>query len=841
MATPPLAPMDAGAHAGNPGAAQAHAFAQGLLGLLLHNPQARNPQMLPDLRVVADAQRPAASAPPREATPADAIMNALRAASGGPPVDPLQLAASLALSLRGGGHTSPLPELEDREEDIEQEDNAEPQTKRRKKAGQAKAAAKAAPKQRYNTRNIAGGGFAAMAGGGQSGVGRFISFTSVHLDGCDAAVTSWTLSTDLHLSQEENGKFIKLSKNCSKRQAGTMSDNVAVLNDEAGGHHDDLDYYGITFDVIVQLNGAWIAFGKDTRTGDITLVTVTGLLDTMKQNPALKSIWRDGQRVPLYQRQNLSRLKVTFIAKERPLNIRNLLVLLGPESCEENCPAVVADRMPTAHAHYTPADKRKESHLKDYWTAGKYQFRLYDHALRMIYVWAVNKDFDLLSHLHKLFMESFPNELQDAMNPQGDRSGASPSGHTTPAQPAAGHAAPEETDENVSFDMDDIDFGALETLCITESDKERRQTLKHLMTEDAENNARWLLAICWPDRFKSHLGAALDQLQASPPAPWLKTMNSCTHFTELKKKAAVFHKQLLAFDSFSEKFKTSWNDYKEFKSITANHVQRIAEGPYDQGLLKDVTVWSNKFSNLQSMLDIDHQFKDLDECFDAKVMGDMASTFWSWRLSASSSLIDLVYVCKGLAFAPVVLASKLPPTPEKRVAKLTILDAGLKLAMDALNLAAKTHMATSHEIRNTEEGTEVKETAASRIQAIADFAHLTVSLNKVHIKVWEPILHVSGEEKPEPDEDTQQSYNELCQMWTRFREGVKADGEFWWALNDAKIQDARMPALYKKLLTKNDDEIIVLMTKHHEDLDVKFKQVFVYRRRCTFIITWAYF
>ena len=362
--------------------------------------------------------------------------------------------------------------------------------------------------------------------------GRYVDFSKGHLEGCDAEVWTWTLSTELSLNKNYESKLLRIIRDTGKRKQ-ICNDPCNAGNPDASSSADECDKYEIMFTAIIQINQVWMDLPK-FKNPDATVNAIDQLHNTLDSQPLLRSIWQRGQRVPLYQRERLLRIKVTFVAKQFPVILRNITSLINAESCEEACPESVASRMPEAHASYTPRTQQKAEYLRAYWAPGELQFRLWEHSCKQLYIYQVKSLEQFYSVYANFCLSIFP-QLADATGAPKDQDKTA----AAAAEPAEKKARTEDgkvdkaSAESDAFEDFQFNLEAFESACLPEGERQRRQDINQLISEKSRDQALWVCSLVWPEKFKSSLDEALKQYSLEVTPAWIKTMQGCSHFVNL--------------------------------------------------------------------------------------------------------------------------------------------------------------------------------------------------------------------------------------------------------------------------------------------------------------------
>jgi len=150
---------------------------------------------------------------------------------------------------------------------------------------------------------------------------RFVDFSKGHLDGCESEICVWTLSAEMMCNKAYESKIARIIKE-TRRRKGICNDPSNAGDPHASQTADDCDRYECMFLGIQEINGVWMNFSND-KNPEACLSAIQSIHSTLNNQAILTGIWQQGQRVPLYQREKLLRLKVTFTTKEVPLQHNN--------------------------------------------------------------------------------------------------------------------------------------------------------------------------------------------------------------------------------------------------------------------------------------------------------------------------------------------------------------------------------------------------------------------------------------------------------------------------------------------------------------------------------------
>ena len=632
---------------------------------------------------------------------------------------------------------------------------------------------------------------------GMAGTGRFIDFTAGFIEGCDKIVWSWTTSTQEQCRKEENARYTKAIAQCTKRRIDCCGDGVTDAN--GPGMSADCTNYEIVFTGIVEINNVWTEFFK-SKDAEVTLVLINKLADTLNNEPSIRHIWRGGKRRPLYQNEHLLRLKTTFTVKEVPFFSRNLLSLISADSINENCPMEVVEKMPDEHSQYTPEHLRKPAALRFYWLPGVFQERVWEYAIRQLYVHTIKSEDTMLTTYRQLFSPVFPDKLTAVENKEGDD-----------AKEPAQKKAKVDLDEDVGFDDVDIDFDMFDAATMTKEEAERRANTRTLISDAAMNQAKCVCAMLWPNIFKDDLPNAIEQIHggnAGAALSWIKVLQQNQYFKSLAAKAVQFNTLLRNFNTFYTASLAHWQEFSEFRNSTQALLDKLADMDFGQAALKECAAWStNVARKLVPMTKADNLFAELDSLYsDVRIQGDLAPTLAERKAAYLKSFGLVIAVLKHLFLSTVKSVNNLAKVP----ARLDILRTSQTLIGEIVNIATQKVSAKKFLLVK-----DPKVTLAERLEKTVELFQCVADLCAEHYKDWEPILP----QETEPSQEIQDNFNCITtRVATLDRNLNEADGSFFFALKGTAHDNPPDALLffYQPLFLESDMAILNIYKEHQK-------------------------
>ncbi len=633
---------------------------------------------------------------------------------------------------------------------------------------------------------------------------RFVDFSKGHLDGCESEICVWTLSTEMMCNKAYESKIARIIKE-TRRRKGICNDPSNAGDPHASQTADDCDRYECMFLGIQEINGVWMNFSKD-KNPEACLSAIQSIHSTLNNQAILTGIWQQGQRVPLYQREKLLRLKVAFTTKEVPLQHTNLLSLAGPESCEDACPEAVYSKMPDSHSSYTPANQQKPEYLKHYWTPGKFQFRLYDHVLKQLFVYAVKSEETFLMHYQRLFVSHF-SHLANA--PGSARAAA--------AEPQAKKAkvgdAPEEVSAEEAFGDMDVDFDCFENALLTREELDKKQNVLQLISPDSRDNAKWFCCLVWPDRFdRDSLEEALRQYESASPPQWIRTMQGCSYFTDIARASKVLLTKLKEFDGFYKGAVEAWEKFCRFLEATEALVGAV-ESELNTSAVRSINAWSREVCHkLVAMEKIDSLFEDLDAKFkDPRVQADKSSTLGIWRFKFQNSFATVVKICKAMLISCLAGVSRMPTGLAQRI---DILSTSQAIVTEIMCLMMNMKAGQTHPLRVLQ-GMSIQEveTLSLRLRSISEMFNVIFDLAVEHYQSWEARILQQSDAVPSPE--IQDDFNKITAKTAQLTMD-KSTGKYAWALADAAPPHGRLQFFYRKLFRAEEVEVLKLLDVQQE-------------------------
>ena len=417
----------------------------------------------------------------------------------------------------------------------------------------------------------------------------------------EAMYRDWGLSSFLDTKADYQKKLEKQAKDAGARQLWLVQKNPS-LNDEDAETSRALAAYEVILEGVASIQAEWNHY-QTHLDSDRALQEIDSLHELLNSNLQLKRWWQNGRFTPPWEKELFDKLKVTWQFKQKPVEIKNVVLLICADVAVRICPDEIVRRLPTEYPQYLPETARKPELLATHWEHWKSQHRLYDHALKQNHRTFGGEEASLRSSMQKLFVSSFPTELGD-LSPQvvitQDPKRQRTDGDV--AQDVGGDAAAGAGEQEDPFANMEVDFAAFDGAMIDqqhaveEAAAPASTTCGDFLVEDLLRDARLILACIWPERFMDVLGEAVETAHAEKPTGWFATMRESRVYVKMCNTAKEFHGKIIKFNEFRGSNNQTMLDFSEFADKCKEYFHKLSQAESIREQSRIVLEWNKNVS-----------------------------------------------------------------------------------------------------------------------------------------------------------------------------------------------------------------------------------------------------
>ncbi len=753
---------------------------------------------------------------------------------GMPVVNPFDMMSAL-MRARTDGAGGAAPPLEDGEADGADPPEPEPTARRRRTGGTAKGRAKSGPArssvvQLQGQVDLHGNRLSARNPMLKAGAPKKLSYNDNVAEAGEKLYIDWGTSSFLDTRKDFWVKYEKHAKDCGGRRAWVVRKNSSTLSEEDQAVASALGTYEIILATIAEMQEIWGQYQSDFD-DEACLPAITGILETLSKNTVIKHIWQNARWMPPWQLESLQRMKLSYAYGEDPLEMRNVLLLLGPDPCKKICPDEIVRKLPTEYPSYLPAQAKKTELLAAHWVPHKSQRRLYRHSLRQA-IHVAKDEATLRALLLKHFLPIFPalGKLQSdvAAGPSAAKKQKLPDHHqigvataegTQDENTEAGAAVekheqttqmPQETPVDAAslFGGFDIDFRNFD-LANGPGAQQKIENVSPLMSTHLEEEARHVCALLWPDEHLPYLSAAIAAADEDAEG-WLNALKDSKTFRNIVEAAKKFHGDIKAFDQYRSENVHAIEEFEAFCACTEKAFKASTESNDVQAVLTWNTDHSRgRMTALKLMMSMLEKIQDE---FPMRVQGEHHERFKGLADLAVVTIARILKMMKICAIQSLILAKDAQPNIRE-----TIMSNARKVAKESVALLLDMWIFDNRfvPIVAIEGQDEPKPTSLKdRIVIFQGFMDTLFAVSENHYENFIDFVD-AGELAEAPSDDLQHKFRTSVNSMKEINESVSPTGAMawsqkpdWWPCSSASVGTT--------FLAEGDVKLLTIVKAQHE-------------------------
>ena len=596
---------------------------------------------------------------------------------------------------------------------------------------------------------------------------RFVFNCGQSIDQSHNLLKDWSISGPRDWLREPSKKLEAKGEDDGTRYRKIQSSNTA---DPAVLRQGDLlGLFEVAFTGVCALNDLFSQYrAKQTLSlGDVTLAEVTRICTALNANQSLQEVWENGAWRPLLQQQMEQELKLAFTSREEPLCVPNMIAHMSSDASHAICSDRAVIRYPTEYMEFMPQADRKPEALRSFWCPGKFQYRLWAHALRMLMTHAVKDRASCMKVFHALFKHPLKKELELVFF-------ADPSVQTLPAVQVEGEAS--DSDGDVDFiNIDDEAVDALDAEVLGTEDKAAAVQAKFFILPEVIHEAKLACSLIWPFHFLEELDEALAVAEAPTGTnPFIQALGRFDLFNSFKTDAKKVGDQLKGFQKWCEDHQVTFTAFDKLAARTRATALNFHPKECHGSDALSVISWDQDMK-WQSISKASKAMQEFGLKYTDPRLHRSAADDMSRRLRAFDLFLQQIpLLCQRLVLGTLVAILKLP---KGTVTRVPMLDAAVVLELEVANHLNKLEVMDKYVVDRdpvSSEGILFKE----RFQKILTFHGWLVAVAKAHVNTFEPLI-----DSPESEisSESQETYQDMSINLRKVLDSMKPSGELHWA------------------------------------------------------------
>ena len=264
--------------------------------------------------------------------------------------------------------------------------------------------------------------------------------------------------------------------------------------------------------------------------------------------------------------------------------------------------------------------------------------------------------------------------------------------------------------------------------------------------------------------------------------------------------AKVFNGKLKDFEVFHDGSTKTWKTFTDWIAAT-EAVEEASKAEHHIETVRSINAWSRDTSQkLVPLMSCDDMFFELDVNFkDPRVLGDLSNTYADWRKKFIGGYGTIVKLARNLVLAALLAVSKMPVGLP---ARLEILSTAQVIATQLCNHLANAKFAAKKTVIRTLSETEA-ETLENRLHKISELFNVMSELCLDHYREWEAKVS-KGPADAAPDQEVQESYNNITARKNDFCKGIKKGGKYEWVTTEATPPHGQLQFFYVPMLPASE-------------------------------------
>lgn len=433
--------------------------------------------------------------------------------------------------------------------------------------------------------------------------------------------------------------------------------------------------------------------------------------------------------------------------------------------------------------------------------------RLYEHGLAKLLVYVISEQ-DMLLISAKVFVSSFPGELRPWLQDMEDPSASVPADPAAKKQKLDDAQVGGDCEDDIDFDDVDVDADPFQEAVLTTEELQRRQAVKHLISDAANEQAKIICCILWPDRFRDDIENILEKINSGTVLPWVAQSQNNMFWKSSSSSLRSLPKMCRDSKGFVLLSTNLWSAFIECDASTSTTVASLRSREPGAFNIRGVSQWSRTVAkNLRLVTKVSESFASLHARYpDQRVQGNVYATLRLWRRQFVRSFNDVVEMAKLLVLSTLSLCDGMGNV----AGRVEVVDTSQKLAAELLNVIANTSQAAGDSMvpanQDKDQPKQRVEKLQDRLREVSTLFGSVVDVCKEHYTTWEtPLLQ---ESPSEISPDLQESYNNLSAQTKDFFEGMQVGGRFAWVRHASR---SLVPFFAKPLLLETEVPIMEIL------------------------------